>query len=286
MALVNAVTNTVHSLQGERGISSYLLLMQLSNNSVSTDGIESLKSDIKLRRADLDITIKTLTSAYSPCSKLVVKDDVGDVVGTFLQRLQLLPQMRASIDKRSVTAQEAVAFYNSIIVQHMSYTDILSDMVSSKLSLGLAAYVSYVNMKESFGEVVTHGIDAFTEGSFLNIDKYRKFATASMKWKKFRELLVHYASKDISDDILAFANTSAYHVFLQFEEAGLTNDPAVIDDVDDAVRYGFVFSSNKQNHTHHSLTIACFTSALDLQRHIVEQCLLCIWESGRTIARQ
>jgi PAS domain S-box-containing protein len=179
----NVISNTLHSLQKERGLSSG----HVSN-------IKNIfANELRLQRKTSDENIKKLTEDLEHISCLKFKNTTKEI----LSRINTLQSIRNKIDSNSVTSDTVIQKYSYI---NTSLLNVIINIAKSShvptVTQNTLAYSHFLYIKEYSGIERAQGVAMLSSKEF-SIDSLIKFTSLIAIQKQNEEIFFKYASPDI-----------------------------------------------------------------------------------------
>lgn len=157
MTIVTKVSDLVHQLQRERGMSAVFL---------SSNG-EKMVSELPAQRGVTDKFHNTFTTAAKKMSDGHSNADLAKSLNTALSLLDQLDAKRQLVSGRSIAAPDSNLYYTTAIRALIDIGAVVSKEASQpELAQSVEAYVNFTQAKERAGVERALGTPSFAAGSF------------------------------------------------------------------------------------------------------------------------
>jgi len=196
------MNNLVHEQQKERGATAVFL---------GSKG-QKFKKELPAQRKETDAKRALLKSYIENFDATYYDQEFNERFSGILKQLAKLDDLRASVDRLSIPASEAIGFYTSLNGKNIGLTSYMSTLSPvNKITTGIIGYANFLQGKERAGIERAVGANGFASG---------KFSPKAMD--KFKNLI---GAQDIYNDIFsAYATEEQLAIYKK-----VMNDPATQD---------------------------------------------------------
>jgi len=163
--LVVSVSDFIHELQKERGLSNSYLVSQ--GKRLQKERIEEIEA-IDRAQQQFIATLKPLDLKRCGSSTIRLYHSLAYV----LHSLDELPQVRESVSNQAISATDNTKFFNHLIAGLLAVIFEAADVSNDPdITKALIALFNFVQGKEYAGQERAWGVIGFTKGSFSNSTK-------------------------------------------------------------------------------------------------------------------
>ena len=196
--LVVHMGNLVHEQQKERGATAVFL------GSKGT----KFRSELSEQRNNTDKKRKLFLDYKEELNSPKLTDDFNNSLKNIINGLKEMDSIRAEVDKLSIPAPKAIAYYTN---QNAKTFSLVSDTTSFTsdpvVVIRINSYLNYLQGKERAGIERAVGANGFAAGSFTPkaLDKFRNLITAQ---RIFENIFLSSATDERKEQLSAINNNS------------------------------------------------------------------------------
>jgi len=233
--LSSKISDTLHSLQKERGLSCGYVV----NKN------EKFKKELIVQRKQTDKNIEKMKSFLDKISDKKFKKDMEKL---FL-KLSTLDETRTKIDKYDFSYEEAINYYSNINTIFLkNIVEISKSSHIPKITQNILTYINFLYLKENMGIERAKGVAIFSQNKITR-DRLIKFSNTLTKEKQSEDRFLQYATKATKDyyknsidltsfyevnkmrNIILYKNLTEYNIDSKFWYLTVTKNLNTLDNI-------------------------------------------------------